>query len=44
VPFTLLQRRVRRRMAAKRGGLDGSGGAGPGGPPRGPAGGRREAG
>jgi signal peptidase I len=44
VPFTLLQRRVRRRLARKHGGLDGSGRAGPGGPPRGPAGGRREAG
>jgi signal peptidase I len=44
VPFTLLQRRVRRRLARKRSKPDGSGGAAPRGTPRGPTGGRREAG
>jgi signal peptidase I len=43
VPFTLLQRRVRRRLATKRRGLDRPGGAGAGGAPGGPTGGRREA-
>jgi signal peptidase I len=44
VPFTLLQRRLRRRLARRRNGLAGSGGAGPGRASHGQAGGRREAG